>query len=174
MNTEAMEMFRRIHWTSNTCSILSRSHDRFSVTDIVALLTSGSDIILYTTDGGDEGYMSRGTLPGEVFTVGDFGCWPSLLTHTRPGNPLPSFNAQKKFNPPGKSPNMCSEYYTGWLTHWGETMANTSSMNVCRSRQVLTIPGRRLLGRHYPPQRELQPLHGPWGFQLWVLVWRQW
>lgn len=25
---------------------------------------------------------------------------------------------------------MCSEYYTGWLTHWGETMANTSTNDV--------------------------------------------
>lgn len=30
-------------------------------------------------------------------------------------------------NSPGKSPPFCSEFYTGWLTHWGEAMANTST-----------------------------------------------
>ncbi len=34
----------------------------------------GNDVVLYTTDGGDEAYMSRGTLNGSiVYTVGDFG-----------------------------------------------------------------------------------------------------
>ena len=34
----------------------------------------GNDLILYTTDGGDVSYMSRGTLNGSaVYTVGDFG-----------------------------------------------------------------------------------------------------
>jgi Glycosyl hydrolases family 35 len=36
-----------------------------------------------------------------------------------------SFTQQKAANAPGKSPPMCSEFYTGWLTHWGENMANT-------------------------------------------------
>ena len=34
----------------------------------------GNDTQLYTTDGGDVGYMIRGTLNGSVvYTVGDFG-----------------------------------------------------------------------------------------------------
>ncbi len=38
----------------------------------------GNDVVLYTTDGGNEGYMIRGTLNGSiVYTVGDFG-----LAHT--------------------------------------------------------------------------------------------
>ena len=52
--------------------------------------------------------------------------------HDSPGSdPMLSFRAQKQFNAASKSPNMCSEFYTGWLTHWGENMANTSSMEVC-------------------------------------------
>ena len=49
-------------------------------------------------------------------TVGD-GC----------GNPEATWEAQKQFNPPGGSPFMCAELYPGWLTHWGEEMANTSA-----------------------------------------------
>ena len=88
---------------------------------------------MHTTDGGDEGYMIRGTLPGQVYTVGDFG----------PGSdPSGSFNAQKQFNAPGYSPNMCSEYYTGWLTHWGEQMANTSTASLVNTLdQILALNG---------------------------------
>ena len=35
--------------------------------------------------------------------------------------------AMRQFNPEGLCPCMDSEYYMGWLTHWGETMANTST-----------------------------------------------
>src|SRR5437868_2738834 len=31
----------------------------------------------------------------------------------------------RAYNTPGMSPNLCTEFYTGWLTHWGEAMANT-------------------------------------------------
>jgi hypothetical protein len=77
----------------------------------------GEAVILFTTDGGNEGYMSRGSIKGSsVYTVGD-GC----------GNPQTCVDAQRSFNAPGQSPFMCSECYTGWLTHWGEGGANTSS-----------------------------------------------
>ena len=86
-----------------------------------------NDTILFTTDGGDTGYMSRGSLKGgDVYTVGD-GC----------GNPQTCWDAQKAFNPPGMSPNMCSEFYTGWLTHWGEAMANTSAAGVASSLEAI-------------------------------------
>ena len=49
-------------------------------------LGNGS-VILFTTDGGDTGYMSRGALKGtNVYTVGD-GC----------GNPQTCIDAQKEF-----------------------------------------------------------------------------
>ena len=32
---------------------------------------------------------------------------------------------------------MCSEYYTGWLSHWGEAMANTSTGQVLKSVTAL-------------------------------------
>ena len=77
----------------------------------------GSSVILMTTDGGSTGYMSRGSIHGSsVYTVGD-GC----------SNAAACDAAQKQFNEPGLSPMFCSECYTGWLTHWGEAGANTSS-----------------------------------------------
>ena len=77
----------------------------------------GDEVVLFTTDGGNTGYMSRGSFKGDsIYTVGD-GC----------GNPQTCIDAQHQFNSPGKSPFFCSECYTGWLTHWGEGGANTSS-----------------------------------------------
>lgn len=80
----------------------------------------GNDIILMTTDGGTTAYMHAGCANmSDVYAVGDFG--PS-------SNPLISFAAQKLFNPPGMSPPMCTEYYSGWLTHWLDpSMQNTST-----------------------------------------------
>jgi beta-galactosidase len=58
------------------------------------------DVLLYTTDNG-EAHMRRGTLPGAaVITMGDFA----------PGSDVAaSFAAQRRFNPPGLSPDVCTE-----------------------------------------------------------------
>eukprot|EP01062_Namystynia_karyoxenos_P011815 TRINITY_DN14242_c0_g1_i1.p1 TRINITY_DN14242_c0_g1~~TRINITY_DN14242_c0_g1_i1.p1 ORF type:complete len:796 (+),score=282.19 TRINITY_DN14242_c0_g1_i1:75-2390(+) len=70
-------------------------------------------VVYYTTDGGNAGYMSRGSLKGDsILTLGDGG-W--------------ACDAQAQFNPSGLNPCMNTEDYTGWLTHWGEKMANTST-----------------------------------------------
>ena len=75
-------------------------------------------VIIYTTDGGNTGYMSKGALKGaSTYTVGDHG----------PGSDAGNCAAMAQYNAPGKNPCMDSEYYTGWLTHWGENMANTSA-----------------------------------------------
>jgi len=74
----------------------------------IAIESLGQQALLFTTDGGSESFMTRGSLKGsQVYTVGD-GC----------GNISTCIDAQKAFNPPGKSPFFCSECYTGWLTHW--------------------------------------------------------
>jgi beta-galactosidase len=78
----------------------------------------GDDLILYTTDPAH--VAAAGTLPGdEVLTTVDFG--PAWFYADQ------FFEVQKSLNAPGKSPPMCSEFYTGWLTHWGEAMANTTA-----------------------------------------------
>ncbi|KAL2516356.1 Beta-galactosidase 17 [Forsythia ovata] len=81
----------------------------------------GDDIILYTTDGGSRETLEKGTIPGDtVFSAVDF---------TTGDDPWPIFKLQKEFNALGKSPPLSTEFYTGWLTHWGENIASTDATN---------------------------------------------
>ncbi|KAK9843639.1 hypothetical protein WJX81_000575 [Elliptochloris bilobata] len=87
----------------------------------------GPDAVLFTTD--PPQVTPVGSLPGEeVLTVVDFG----------PGvDPEWAFAAQAAMNPDGKSPPFCSEFYTGWLSHWGEVMANTTAALVVNSLRAI-------------------------------------
>ncbi|XP_069766236.1 beta-galactosidase isoform X2 [Narcine bancroftii] len=67
----------------------------------------GNEIVLFTTDGAGEEYLKCGTLQGLYATV-DFG--PG-------GNITQQLNAQRYIEPRG--PMVNSEFYTGWLDHWG-------------------------------------------------------
>ncbi|KAJ8755751.1 hypothetical protein K2173_024295 [Erythroxylum novogranatense] len=79
----------------------------------------GDEIILYTNDGGSRENLEKGTIRGDaVFSAVDF---------TTGDDPWPIFKLQKKFNAPGKSPPLSAEFYTGWLTHWGEKIAETDA-----------------------------------------------
>ncbi|XP_059640002.1 beta-galactosidase 17 [Cornus florida] len=79
----------------------------------------GDDIILYTTDGGSRETLEKGTIRGDtVFSAVDFSTGD---------DPWPIFKLQKEFNAPGKSPPLSAEFYTGWLTHWGEDIAKTDA-----------------------------------------------
>ncbi|XP_078395636.1 beta-galactosidase [Cetorhinus maximus] len=68
----------------------------------------GDEIVLFTTDGADQTYLKCGSLQGLYATV-DFG--PG-------GNVTKSFKAQRYAEPHG--PMVNSEFYTGWLDHWGQ------------------------------------------------------
>jgi len=46
------------------------------------------------------------------------------------------FAAEDHYNPDGWRVHTNSELYTGWLTHWGEHMANTSSLNIVSALTV--------------------------------------
>ena len=88
----------------------------------------GDETVLFTTDPAHA--AAGGTLPGDaVFTAVDFG----------PGWFYPDdyFSTQRALNPPGKSPPFNSEFYSGWLTHWGEAMANTSAVDLVRDTEIL-------------------------------------
>ncbi|KAK9824996.1 hypothetical protein WJX81_007218 [Elliptochloris bilobata] len=87
----------------------------------------GGNVILFTTDPPDIAHL--GSLPGaEVLTVVDFG----------PGSDVAAaFAAQRLLNSPGYSPPFCSEFYTGWITHWSEAMANTSTVDIAAGLQQI-------------------------------------
>ncbi|KAJ0985530.1 hypothetical protein J5N97_003886 [Dioscorea zingiberensis] len=52
-------------------------------------------------------------------------------------DPWPIFQLQKKYNLPGKSPPLTAEFYTGWLTHWGEKIAVTDANSTAAALQKI-------------------------------------
>lgn len=89
----------------------------------------GNNIILYTTDGGALGNLKNGSIPqDDVFAAVDFETG---------SNPWPIFKLQKKYNLPGKSVPLSSEFYTGWLTHWGERIATTDATSTAKALKTI-------------------------------------
>ncbi|KAI3356178.1 hypothetical protein L3Q82_017433 [Scortum barcoo] len=80
----------------------------------------GEDTVLFTTDGNTDKEMTCGTLEGLYATV-DFG------TDT---NITEAFKRQRRFEPRG--PLVNSEFYTGWLDHWGDPHAVVDAQKVSR------------------------------------------
>lgn len=80
----------------------------------------GENTVLFTTDGNTDKEMTCGSLEGLYATV-DFG------TDT---NITKAFQRQRRFEPRG--PLVNSEFYTGWLDHWGDKHAMVSTENVTR------------------------------------------
>lgn len=68
----------------------------------------GDGPVLFTTDGDGVGFLKCGKIP-EVYATVDFG------SGTDVGK---AFEAMRLFEPRG--PLVNSEYYPGWLDHWGE------------------------------------------------------
>ncbi|XP_077435761.1 beta-galactosidase-1-like protein isoform X1 [Vanacampus margaritifer] len=80
----------------------------------------GKDTVLFTTDGNTDKEMRCGTLEGLYATV-DFGTGDNITE---------AFNRQRQFEPQG--PLVNSEYYTGWLDHWGDEHAAVDTQKVSR------------------------------------------
>ncbi|XP_035827984.1 beta-galactosidase isoform X3 [Aplysia californica] len=85
----------------------------------------GNDVVIYTTDGAGDGYLKCGAVPGVYATV-DFG---TTL------DPAASFKAQRDYEPHG--PLVNSEFYTGWLDHWGYPHSTTDRTRVAKSLDLL-------------------------------------
>lgn len=77
--------------------------------------------VLFTTDGPATSYLKCGKIPGVYATI-DFG--PEM-------DPETVFAAQRAFEPRG--PLVNSEYYPGWLTHWGEARAAVGTLSVSQT-----------------------------------------
>ncbi|XP_052793223.1 beta-galactosidase-like isoform X2 [Mya arenaria] len=89
----------------------------------------GSDVVLFTTDGDGDGYLKCGTLP-DVYATVDFG-----ITYT----PAKNFAIQRHKEP--KGPLVNSEFYTGWLDHWGEKHSTTATAAVAKSLDLMLALG---------------------------------
>ncbi|KAI5610085.1 beta-galactosidase isoform X1 [Silurus asotus] len=85
----------------------------------------GDDVVLFSTDGAGLGYLKCGALQGVYATV-DFG--PG-------GNVTKAFEAQRYAEPHG--PLVNSEYYTGWLDHWGEPHSIVSTDAVVKTLEEI-------------------------------------
>ena len=81
----------------------------------------GDDAILFTVDSDWQFLMSCGTIPSLYATV-DFG--PET-------DPESAFGVMRKFTP--KGPLVNSEFYTGWIDHWGEKHQTKDATLVAKS-----------------------------------------
>ncbi|KAJ8674533.1 hypothetical protein QAD02_005795 [Eretmocerus hayati] len=68
----------------------------------------GNDAVLYTTDGPTSNMLRCGSIAGVYATI-DFGVGTNVKE---------AFTVMRRFSPRG--PLVNSEFYPGWLTHWGE------------------------------------------------------
>ncbi|XP_015234044.1 PREDICTED: beta-galactosidase-1-like protein [Cyprinodon variegatus] len=89
----------------------------------------GEDVVLFTTDGNTDKEMTCGTLDGLYATV-DFGTDTNITV---------AFNRQRRFEPQG--PLVNSEFYTGWLDHWGDQHAIVSAQKVSRVLEEMLTMG---------------------------------
>lgn len=106
--------------------------DRRYMESLVSLarLHLGSTVVLYTVDMGDYEHMRRGSLPGsDVLTTGDFAPRPPLFAR----HAGVTLEAERALNPPGKSPRLISELYSGWSTPWGAASMHNSSGGALRA-----------------------------------------
>ncbi|KAM9307685.1 beta-galactosidase [Gastrophryne carolinensis] len=81
----------------------------------------GEEVILFTTDGSGLNYVRCGSIQG-LYTTVDF----------EPGaNVTANFEVQRYSEPNG--PLINSEFYTGWLDHWGEPHSVVAKEKVVRT-----------------------------------------
>uniref|UniRef100_A0A3Q3VTP2 Uncharacterized protein n=1 Tax=Mola mola TaxID=94237 RepID=A0A3Q3VTP2_MOLML len=88
----------------------------------------GEETVLFTTDGNTDKEMTCGTLEGLYATI-DFGT---------DNNITEAFDRQRRFE--SRGPLVNSEFYTGWLDHWGDQHAVVDIQKVSRAlAEMLTM-----------------------------------
>ncbi|XP_053570480.1 beta-galactosidase [Bombina bombina] len=89
----------------------------------------GDEVVLFTTDGSGLPYVKCGSVQG-LYTTIDFG----------PGtNVTAAFQVQRSSEP--KGPLVNSEFYTGWLDHWGEPHSVVATERVVRTLDEILAHG---------------------------------
>ncbi|XP_017377186.1 beta-galactosidase isoform X3 [Cebus imitator] len=89
----------------------------------------GDDVVLFTTDGAHEKFLRCGALQGLYATV-DFGTGSNITD---------AFQIQRKCEP--KGPLINSEFYTGWLDHWGQPHSTIKTEAVASSLHDILAHG---------------------------------
>ncbi|CAB1431723.1 unnamed protein product [Pleuronectes platessa] len=89
----------------------------------------GNEVVLFSTDGAGVSYLKCGTIQDLYATV-DFG----------PGaNVTAAFEVQRSAEPHG--PLVNSEYYSGWLDHWGSPHSVVSTAKVAKYLNKILATG---------------------------------
>nr|XP_019955827.1 PREDICTED: beta-galactosidase [Paralichthys olivaceus] len=89
----------------------------------------GNEVVLFSTDGNGVSYLKCGTIQ-ELYATVDFG----------PGaNVTASFEAQRYAEPHG--PLVNSEFYTGWLDHWGSPHSVIATAQVVKYLNQILATG---------------------------------
>ncbi|XP_054271628.1 beta-galactosidase-like isoform X2 [Macrosteles quadrilineatus] len=78
----------------------------------------GTKAVLFTTDGAAKGFLKCGPIPGVFITV-DFGSGANITK---------AFEPLRAIQP--KGPLVNSEFYPGWLTHWGESVSTVETERI--------------------------------------------
>ncbi|VDN98773.1 unnamed protein product, partial [Rodentolepis nana] len=111
----------------------------------------GDEIILYTTDGNSLSYLKCGSSDRRLFSTVDFG-----VDGAR--NPNESFKSLLEFQPHG--PLVNSEYYTGWLDHWGEKRHRVDALKLAQgAANILNMSNKVSLNFYM--------FHGGTNFGFW-------
>ncbi|KAL0354541.1 UNVERIFIED_CONTAM: Beta-galactosidase 17 [Sesamum radiatum] len=99
----------------------------------------GDDILLYTTDGGARETLRKGTIPGDaVFSAVDFTT----------GDDRGPYSSYRKSSTHQENHLLFQrhEFYTGWLTHWGEKIASTdATFTATYLEKILSMNGSAVL-----------------------------
>ena len=86
----------------------------------------GEDVVLFTTDGDSDGALKCGTLVPFMYATVDFG-----IT----SDPAANFKSQRDYESNG--PLVNSEFYTGWLDHWGGQHQTRNSVEVASTLNLI-------------------------------------
>ncbi|KAH9487547.1 Beta-galactosidase [Bulinus truncatus] len=92
----------------------------------------GPKVVIYSTDGGADYYLKCGKITGVYATI-DFG-----ITD----NPAGAFQSQRDYEPFG--PLVNSEFYVGWLDHWGTPHEMTDATPLAKSLDKLLAYGANI------------------------------
>lgn len=90
----------------------------------------GEETQLFTTDGASESYLKCGSIVDRAYATVDFGT----------GDPTYAFELERRWNN-GHGPYVNSEFYTGWLDHWGEKHHTVSTDAVVSSLDKMLSMG---------------------------------